>query len=181
VSADLFAFTRFPVAVVTSGVKSILDIAATREVLETLGVPVVGYQTDAFPAFYLREADPPTAVGGVDVRFDDAKELAKFVRFELARTNRGIVVCNPIPREHEIKVADWQKWLGEAEARVFGVVDAKPSTTAPPARSASGRDATPALLGALHEVSGGATLRANVELVVSNAALAGKIARAMVE
>lgn len=166
VSADLTAFTRFPVAVVTSGVKSILDVTATREMLETLGVPVVGYQTDAFPAFYLREPDGP-GVGRVDARFDDVLELAKFVRFELARTNRGIVVCNPIPKEHEIKAADWRMWLAEAEARVAG--------------AGSGRDATPALLGALHEISGGATLRANIELVVSNAALAAKIARLMVE
>jgi pseudouridine-5'-phosphate glycosidase len=163
VSADLTAFTRFPVAVVTSGVKSILDIAATREMLETLGVPVVGYRTDEFPAFYRREPDR-AGVGGVDERFDDAEELARFVRFELARTTRGVVVCNPIPPEHELTLADWRRWLAEAETRATG---------------AGGRDATPALLGALHEVSGGATLRANVELVVSNAALAGKIARVM--
>jgi pseudouridine-5'-phosphate glycosidase len=166
VSADLFAFTRFPVAVVTSGVKSILDIAATREVLETLGVTVVGYQTDVFPAFYLREPDVE-GVGKVDARFDDVKELGAFVRFEMARTNRGIVVCNPIPREFELRVEDWRKWLSEAETRVAR-------------ENAGGRDATPALLGALHEISGGATLRANVELVVSNARVAGQIARAMV-
>ncbi len=168
VSADLMAFTRFPVAVVTSGVKSILDIAATREMLETLGVPVVGYQTDVFPAFYLREPDVE-GVGKVDARFDDAQELARFVRFEMARTGRGIVVCNPIPRESELRVQDWRKWLGEAEARVRQS-----------GASAGGRDATPALLGALHELSGGATLKANVELVVSNARVAGQIARAMV-
>ena len=166
VSADLAAFTRFPVAVVTSGVKSILDIAATREVLETLGVTVVGYQTDVFPAFYLREPDV-AGVGNVDARFDDTRELGEFVRFEMARTRRGIVVCNPISPEFELKVEDWRGWLAEAEARV---------ATA----GAGGRDATPALLGALHEISGGATLKANVELVVSNARVAGQIARAMV-
>ena len=167
VSADLAAFTRWPVAVVTSGVKSIHDIAATREVLETLGVPVVGFGTDEFPAFYMRRS-PDQNVGRVDARFDDARELAKFVRAELARTNRGIVVCNPIPAAHELKPEDWARWLAQAEQRIGPT-------------GAAGRDATPALLGALHEVSGGATLRANIALVESNARLAGQIARAMAD
>lgn len=167
VSSDLHAFTRFPVAVIASGVKSILDVAGTREVLETLGVPVVGFRTDDFPAFYLRTSDGPT-VAPLDARFDDVAELAAYVRHELARSQRGVLICNPIPPEHELRVADWQKWLGEARAEV--------------ARSgAQGRDVTPRLLGALHAVSGGATLRANIALVESNAALAGKLARAMAE
>lgn len=161
ISADLQAFNRFPVAVVTSGVKSILDVGATREVLETLGVCVVGYRTDEFPAFYLRRC--PQLVGKVDARFDDAAELARFVRFELARTGRGIVVCNPIPAEHEIAPADWARWLAAAEERARAV-------------GATGRAVTPAVLGALHEVSGGATLRANIALVESNTRLAAKIA-----
>ena len=103
----------------------------------------------------------------MDERFDEVAELARFIRAELARTGRGIVVCNPIPPEHELQPADWRRWLAEAERRV--------------ANAAAGRDATPALLAALHEVSHGATLAANIELVVSNARLAGQIARAMVE
>lgn len=166
VSSDLMALTRFPVAVVCSGVKSILDVPATREMLETLGVPVVGFGTDEFPCFYLRE-HPSERVNPCDARFDDAAELGAFVRFELARTNRAVVVCNPIPPEHEITGEDWGRWLGEAERR----------TTAD--ASSAGRGATPALLKALHEVSQGATLRANVELVVSNADLAAQIAVAM--
>ncbi len=165
VSADLVALTRFPVAVVCSGCKSILDIAATREMLETLGVPVIGYRTDVFPAFYLREPDVE-GVGGVDARFDDAAELAAYVRVELARRNRGILICNPVPEAHELRRADWSLWLAEAERD-------------PRVRGAMARDATPALLGALHERSGGATLAANVELVVSNAELAGAIAASM--
>ncbi|MCC6322668.1 MAG: pseudouridine-5'-phosphate glycosidase [Phycisphaerales bacterium] len=163
ISADLGAFTRWPVAVVTSGVKSILDVAATRELLETLGVCVVGYQTDEFPAFYRRSL---AGVGRVDARFDDVETLAKFVRFELARTNRGIVVCNPIPAEHELDAGDWARWLGEAEAKAR-------------AGGAAGRGVTPAVLAALHEVSGGATLRANVALVESNTSLAARIAARM--
>ena len=93
-------------AVVTSGVKSILDVASTREVLETLGVPVVGFGTDRFPAFYRRRS-----AAGVDARFDDEHELAAFVRTEMARTGRGIVVCNPIPAEHEISEEDYENTM----------------------------------------------------------------------
>ncbi len=167
ISADLAALTRFPIAVVASGVKSILDVAATREVLETLGIPVIGYRTEAFPAFYLRELREGS-VGKVDYSFDDAAELGRFVRFELARTTRGILICNPIPLEHELKVGDWNTWLAAAQAKV-----------AASEAGSSGRDATPALLSALHEVSGGATLRANIELVASNAALAAQVAVGM--
>ncbi len=158
ISADLAAFSRFPVAVVTSGVKSILDVVSTREALETLGVTVVGFQTDRFPAFYRRESD-----ARVDERFDDANTLADFLRFELARTARGIVVANPIPRDAELPEADWNRWLAEAQRRAAG---------------AAGRDATPAILGALHDLSNGATLRANLALVRSNARLAARLAAA---
>jgi pseudouridylate synthase len=166
ISADLFALTRFPVAVVTSGTKSILDLAATREVLEALGIPVVGVQTDDFPAFYMRKS-PDLPVGKVDARFDDFTQLAIFVRKELARTGRGIVVCNPIPPEHEISEPDWKRWLRLAEDRVA----AQPSV--------SGRDVTPALLAALHDISAGATLRANTALVEHNVKVASLLASAM--
>lgn len=158
ISSDLAAFTRFPIAVVTSGVKSILDVEATREALETLGVPVVGFRTDRFPAFYHRASD-----AGVDARFDDERDLAAFLRTELARTGRGAVVANPIPAEHEIDERDWARWLEAAETRAEDA-------------GVSGRGVTPFVLGALHEVSGGATLRANIALVESNAALAGRLA-----
>lgn len=166
ISADLGAFTRFPIAVVTSGVKSILDVAATRELLETLGICIVGYQTDDFPAFYLRKLGADAGVGKVDVRFDDVDELARFIRFELARTGRGIVVANPIPREAELNPRDWDRWLLEAQA-------------AATAQGATGRGVTPAVLGALHRVSNGATLRANLALVENNVDLAAKLAVAM--
>lgn len=171
ISADLFAFTRFPVAVVTSGVKSILDVANTRELLETLGVPVVGFGTSDFPCFYLR-ASPDQHVNPVDARFDDVHELARFVRFELARTNRGIMICNPIPKNAELDPKQWNQWLGEAEARVE-------ASAASDGHAGQGRDATPALLGALHEVSSGATLRANIALIESNTRLAAMLASAM--
>jgi len=161
ISADLAAFARFPVAVVTSGVKSLLDVESTREALETLGVPVVGYKTDAFPAFYLRKSN-----AGVDARFDDINSLAAYVNYELQRTGRGVVVANPIPESDEITLPKWEEWLGEAEwrAKEAGVV---------------GRSVTPAVLGALHDISGGATLRANLALVRDNARVAAELCAAM--
>lgn len=158
ISSDLTAFTRFPVAVVTSGVKSILDVESTREALETLGVPVVGYQTDAFPAFYLRES-----AASVDARFDDPDELAAFIAAELARTNRGIVVANPIPHADQIDPAQWSDWLSQAQ---HAADDA----------GATARARTPALLAALHELSAGRTLEANLALVRANARLAAALA-----
>lgn len=158
ISSDLAAFTRFPVAVVTSGVKSILDVVSTRETLESLGILVIGYQTDSFPAFYLRESE-----ARVDVRIDEPNDLAQLIQQELKRTGRGIVVANPIPSQHELNQDDWQEWLSQATAHAQHI-------------GATGRSTTPAILGKLHEVSNGATLTANLELVKSNAKLAGMIA-----
>lgn len=157
ISADLAALARFPIALVASGTKSLLDVVSTREALESLGVPVVGFRCDRFPAFYLRESE-----AGVDARFDDEADLAAFIAAELWRTGLGVLVCNPIPPEAEIDPRLWQGWLEQAEAR------AAPST---------GRDITPSVLAALHEISGGATLRANLALVRSNAILAARLAR----
>jgi pseudouridine-5'-phosphate glycosidase len=161
ISADLAAHERFTVAVVGSGVKSRLDVESTREALETLGVPVVGFRTDRFPAFYLRESD-----AAVDGRFDQVIDLAAFIADELARTGRGVLVANPIPEQDEISRSNWHSWLEEARRRL----DKTP---------VAGRDVTPALLGLLHEVSGGSTLRANLALVKSNTDLAAQIAAAL--
>jgi pseudouridine-5'-phosphate glycosidase len=154
ISADLAALTRHPVAVVCSGVKNLLDVEGTRELLETLGVCVVGFGTDVFPAFYARSSG-----AGVDARFDDIGSLADFIRFELARTGRAVVIANPIPVEHEIPRPVWEEWL--AHATGAGI---------------AGREVTPSILARLHEVSGGATLRANMALVKANASLAARLA-----
>ncbi len=156
VSGDLAALARWPVAVVASGVKSLLDVRATREVLETLGVPVVGFRTDSFPAFYVRETDI-----GLDARFDDAADLAAYLRSELARGGRGVVVANPCPEAAALPAGEWESLLARAEA------------AGPPA---AGRDATPALLARLHTLSGGRTLAANIALAEANARLAGELA-----
>jgi pseudouridine-5'-phosphate glycosidase len=100
----------------------------------------------------------------VDARFDDVGDLAAYLAQELERTRRGVVVCNPVPREHEIAPADWDRWLAAARRRAAGM---------------TGRAATPGVLAALHEVSGGQTLEANLALARANAALAGKLCRAM--
>jgi pseudouridylate synthase len=163
ISSDLIALTRFPVAVVASGVKSILDVPATRELLETLGVPMVGFRTKSFPAFYLRQTDPPLPL---DATFDSAQDLAAFAHAELARTNRGILICNPVPHEDEVNPRDWHTWLAAA-------------TQEADRHRVQGRALTPFLLDQLHRLSGGRTLRANIALIKSNAALAADIARAM--
>lgn len=158
VSSDLTALARFPVAVVASGVKSMLDVGSTREALETLGVPVVGWRTDSFPAFYLRDSG-----SGVDARFDDEADLAAFLDFELDRTERGVLVAQPIPEQAALAAKDLERWLGESEAKAR-------------AAGASGRSVTPRTLEALHEASGGATLRANLALVEANARLSARLA-----
>jgi len=158
VSADLMALTRFPVAVVCSGVKSILDVRATREALETLGVPVVGYRTDAFPAFYRRASG-----AHVDWRVDDAAALGTVIRRELERSKRGMIIANPIPEEAEVEADALDAWTREAEHEAD-------------AQGVDARARTPFILERLHALSGGATLEANVALVLANAELAGELA-----
>ena len=159
VSADLMALSQYPVAVVTSGCKAVLDVQSTREALETLGVPVVGFGTDVFPAFYLRDS-----AASVDARFDDVADLAAFCAMELERTGRGIVVAHPIPEADEIAADDWERWYGQAQAETVHL---------------GGRDRTPAILAALHRISGGGTLTANLALVRANTKLAAELAVSM--
>ncbi len=159
ISSDLAALARYPVAVVTSGTKGLLDVPSTRELLETLGVPVVGWQTDEYPAFYVRHSGCR-----VDARFDAIEDLASFVSGELARTGRGILVANPIPQEHAVDPALFDTWLEQARERTGDV---------------RGRDVTPAILAALHEISGGRTLEANLALVRANAELSAALCARM--
>jgi len=156
ISADLAALARHPVAVVSSGVKAILDVASTRELLETLGVSVVGYKTETFPAFYLTDSE-----SGVDATFDNPAAIAAFARYELAQTGRGVLIVQPVPAEHAIEPHLWRQWLHEAQTATTG---------------ARGRAATPALLDTLHRISRGKTLAANLALVRANADLAARIA-----
>jgi len=158
-SADLLALARSPVCVVAAGVKSILDVGATLERLETLNVTVVGYRTDRFPGFYLTDAGFP-----VPWRMDSAAELAAIAR---ARCELGIpggmLVANPLPEAEQLDPALHDRVLAEglAAAQAAGV---------------RGKDATPFLLERFHRETGGESLRANVALVKANAALAAELA-----
>jgi pseudouridine-5'-phosphate glycosidase len=152
VSADLTELSLTNVTVVSAGVKSILDIGLTLEKLETLGVPVLGYRTDDFPAFYTR-----TSGYAVPLRVDSPDEVAALMRAkdELG-INGGISVANPIPPEDEIPHEEIDAIIEQALADMD-------------ARGITGKDATPYLLGRIVEITGGASLRANIALVKNNA------------
>lgn len=161
-SADLTTLSRTGVLVVCAGVKSILDVGATLERLETLGVGVLGYRTDRFPGFYL--ADSGHDVGW---RVDSATEVASILaaRAGVGTTGLGMVLANPISAADELDRALHDRLLdsGLAAASREGV---------------HGKDVTPYLLGWFHRESGGESLRANVALVRSNARLAAEVASA---
>jgi pseudouridine-5'-phosphate glycosidase len=158
-SADLGTLARVGICVVCAGVKSILDIPATLERLETLNVTVLGYRTDTFPAFYLTSSGLP-----VTWRVDSPSEAAAVLRARLeVGAPGGVVVANPLdeqmdPDLHETVLRD-----GLAAAAAQGI---------------SGRDVTPFLLERFHSQTEGESLRANVRLVLRNAALAAEIAAA---
>jgi pseudouridylate synthase len=159
VSADLAALASVPVTVVCAGVKSILDVPATLERLESLSVSVLGYGTDTFPGFYVRDTGLP-----VPWRVDSPAEVAAVIRQrELLGLDRGIVVANPIAEADEMDHELHERTLvsGLDAVREQGV---------------TGKEVTPFLLGYFHEHTEGASLSANVALVLSNAALAARIA-----
>ena len=159
ISADLMEFTRTPVMVVCAGAKAILDIPHTMEYLETLGVPVFGYQTDEMPAFYYRNS-------GVKVpqRFDDPADAAEIFRRSIDLGYKsGILVGNPVPKQYEMDKNAIEAKIDEAlsEAKAKGII---------------GQAVTPFLLQKLYEITGGESLKTNIELVKNNAALCTKIA-----
>lgn len=159
VSADLVALARYDMVVVSSGAKSFLDVAATLELLETLGVPVVGYRTSEFPGFYARSTGHP-----VPMRLDEVDDLANLARLKWERGLPGaVLVVNPVP----------EAYAADPEA-VGRAVDA--ACRAAAERGVRGQDLTPFVLEEIRRLTGGRSLQANVELVVSNAALAARIA-----
>jgi pseudouridylate synthase len=160
-SADLAALAAAPVTVVCAGVKSILDSAATLERLESLSVPVVGYRTDALPGFYVRDAGLP-----VPWRVDTADEVAEIMRARAAlHQPQGVVVAQPVAAADEMDRDLHDRTLAAALAEVEW-------------RGVVGKDVTPFLLAWFHEHTGGASLAANVALVLANAELAAAIATA---
>jgi pseudouridine-5'-phosphate glycosidase len=161
ISADLTELGQTSVAVVSAGVKSILDIGLTLETLETLGVPVVGFGTDEFPAFYSRSSGHRAPL-----RVDTAEELAAMMhaKWELGLAG-AISVANPVPEEDEIPAAEITGLIEQALAECDE-------------RGVSGKDITPFLLGRIVELSGGRSLETNIALVRSNARLGAALALA---
>jgi len=168
VSADLTELARTPVAVVCAGAKAILDLPRTLEVLETLGVPVVGYGTNEFPAFYSRES-------GLNLmhRVDSPEEAARLMQIEFDRVGMaedagegmktGIVFANPVPVESALPHEEIESFINIALASAE-------------ASRIQGKSITPFLLQELARLSGGRTLQANRALLTANAKLAGQIA-----
>jgi pseudouridine-5'-phosphate glycosidase len=158
-SADLTALGRCPIAVVCAGVKSILDIGATLERLETLSVGVVGYGTDRFPGFYVRATAHKLAW-----RLDTPAEIAATMKARDALgLEQAIIVANPIPAASAMDQARHDRILAEA-------------LTAMAEKGVAGKNVTPFLLAFFHERTQGESLAANVALVLSNATLAAQIA-----
>ena len=161
ISADLGVLAKVPTVVVCSGVKSVLDIAATLEVLETNSVPVLGYRTDDFPAFYLRSSGH-----SVGWRVDDAKQAAAVISAHRTFANSGVLLANPIPEESEMDKQLHDRLLAEGLALLAE-------------QDVHGADVTPVLLEHFHTASGGVSIDANEALVLSNAKLATEVAVAL--
>ena len=164
ISADLTALAQIPLICVCAGAKAILDLPATREVLETLGVPVVGFQTEGFPAFYSRASG--LAVDAVAESAAEAAEVA--VRHWQGGSTSAVLVCVPVPAEFEIPA-------GDIEAAVAQAIEMAE------AAGVRGKGVTPFLLEKMKEITGGRTLAANRALLVNNASVAAQIAVKIVE
>ena len=161
-SADLTTLASTPVTVVCAGVKSILDVAATLERLETLNIPVLGYRTDRFPGFYLADSGY-----GLDWRVESAGEVAAVLRARRAlECNGGVLVVNAVPA------------LDELDRTLHDAVLAS-GLAAADAAGVRGKDVTPFLLEYFHTATAGRSLEVNVALVRSNATLAAAIASAL--
>jgi pseudouridylate synthase len=161
ISADLTELGRTDVAVVSAGVKSILDIGLTLEALETLGVPVVVHGSDEFPSFYSRSSGHPAPM-----RVDSAAEVAAVMAAKRSLgLSGGLVVANPIPVRDEIPAE-----------QIAGIIDQ--ALVDMDARGVRGKDTTPYLLGRIVELTGGQSLAANIALVRANARFGAAIAAA---
>lgn len=159
VSADLQELARAPIAVVCAGAKAVLDLGRTLEVLETLGVPVVGFGTDQFPAFYSSESGLP-----LEHRADDPREVARILEVQWAlKRQEGVLVVQPPPAVAAIPRVEVEGWIEVAlhEAERAGV---------------TGKNVTPSLLESVSRSSERRSLETNVALLEANARLAARIA-----
>ena len=159
VSADLQELAKTDVAVVCAGPKSILDIGLTREYLETFGIPVIGYQCDNLPAFYVRDSGYP-----VDYRLDDEAAIAKALCIKWALPlSGGAIIGNPVPESFAMP----NQVIDQAIEQALAELDAQ---------GIGGKDSTPFLLKRVVELTGGDSLETNIQLVLNNARVAAKIA-----
>ncbi len=162
VSADLQALATIPMIVVCAGAKAILDLPATLEYLETMSVPVVGYGTDEFPAFFSRDS-------GLDVsiNIDTPEDIVTFAKAHWeAGLQSAVLVANPLPETEAIPSSEMEPWIEQAnrEARE---------------KEIHGQEVTPFLLKRITELTKGKSMRANISLLLNNARLAARIARAL--
>lgn len=159
ISADLDELAQTNVAVVCAGAKSILDIGLTLEYLETKGVPVIGFGTDELPAFYTRKSG-----FGVDYQIDTPEELAKALKtkWDLGLTG-GVVVANPVPEAYAMDFETINRAIEEALVELDE-------------RGIKGKDSTPFLLAKVKEITGGASLDTNIQLVYNNARVGAQLA-----
>ncbi|MCO6385589.1 pseudouridine-5'-phosphate glycosidase [Aliihoeflea sp. 40Bstr573] len=162
ISADLDELALTPVIVVSAGAKAILDVEKTIEVLETRGVPVVGYRTDVMPAFWSSRSALPAPL-----RLDEAAAIARFhaTRQELGLRG-GMLVANPVPQDEEIPAEVMSGHIAQAQGELGP-------------KGISGKAVTPYLLGRLLELTEGASLKTNIALVENNARLAAQIAKSL--
>ena len=159
ISADLTEMSNTNVAIVSAGVKSILDIGLTLEYLETLGVPVVTYSQKEFPSFYSRESGYTSPLSS-----DSEKEIAEILKAKWdLNINGSVLIANPVPKEMEIPFAEIEKTIQQAlnEAKSAGI---------------NGKETTPFLLKRIAEITGGNSLATNIALIKNNALLGAKVA-----
>ena len=160
ISADLQELAKTNVTVVSAGAKAILDLPLTMEVLETLGVPVLGYQTEELPAFYTRKSGLK-----VDYAIKDTKDAAKIIKAKRdLKLDGGVLITNPIPEKYSMDPEVINKAIDEAVKEMD-------------AQGIKGKDCTPYLLAKIAEITGGSSLDSNIQLVYNNAAVGAEIAK----
>jgi pseudouridine-5'-phosphate glycosidase len=162
ISADLQALATIPMIVVCAGAKAILDLPATLEYLETMSVPVVGYETDEFPAFYSRESGLD-----VSVRCDSPEETVEFARAHWeAGLQSAVLVANPVPEAEAIPRSDMEPYIEQANREAHE-------------RGIHGKELTPFLLQRITDLTKGKSMKANLALLLNNARLAARISMSL--
>jgi pseudouridine-5'-phosphate glycosidase len=163
ISSDLVALSKFKCIVITSGFKSILDIKRSWELLETLGVPVIGFNTDKLPGFYYRETDIP-----IDTYFTKIEDLINYIDYWDRFYQSSLLIVNPIPKEDEIDKKIFEDMLNKAIKEAEN-------------KKIEGKDITPFILSELHKISNGQTIKANRSLLINNAKIGTKLSKLLFE